>query len=109
MRRKARTHYLVNPSKAPVVQALHEIGYRLVDESDLSDVKIVGIDSLHETDTLAAPDNIPKMAAAMRRGAKFPPIVIEEEGGILKIKDGHHRLHASRLAGYVEIPVMVLN
>lgn len=105
MKNRHRKHYVVDPKKVRVLQGLFDIGYDMYDTSDLSGVLIAEIEELEEeADHYEVPGRAQELADKMKRGVKFPPIVVRE----FKVVDGHHRIAASRLCGYKEIPVMVL-
>jgi ParB-like chromosome segregation protein Spo0J len=46
---------------------------------------------------------VAEYAAAMKSGARFPPIVVFDDGETLWLADGHHRVQAARRAGLEEV------
>jgi ParB-like chromosome segregation protein Spo0J len=46
---------------------------------------------------------VAEYAAAMKAGARFPPVVVFDDGDTLWLADGHHRVEAARRAGRMEI------
>lgn len=64
------------------------------------------VDLLHVSH---AHDVIDRYAAAMRDGARFPPVSVLRIAGRLVLADGHKRLAAARRVGVPAIPVEVWN
>jgi len=54
------------------------------------------------------PDTVEKYAAAMREGAKFPPVDVFEEGdGLWLLADGFHRVAAAAMVGEIAVDANV--
>lgn len=100
-------YFSVDYSKASVVSELRRLDLD-VDEGDLSDIWLASIDDLILTEELASSGNASLMSVQMRRGARFPPVVVRATSGGLLVVDGHHRIDASRLVGYGMVPVREL-
>jgi hypothetical protein len=56
----------------------------------------------------ACDEVINSMAKALRRGRKFPPLLVERTEKGLRLADGNHRLTAAKRLGMTHVPVIVM-
>jgi hypothetical protein len=61
------------------------------------------IDGGTQTRAALNEDAVDDYAEAMHNGAKFPPIVVFNDGSAMWLADGFHRCHASKKAGLLDI------
>ncbi len=53
--------------------------------------------------------NLHNIRAALKKGAKLPPILVRRQGQRFQVLDGHHRFKAYRMAGLKEIPARIVS
>jgi hypothetical protein len=73
--------------------------------TEIKPIKLAAICIDGGTQTRAAlnEDAVDDYAEAMHNGAKFPPIVVFNDGSAMWLADGFHRCHASKKAGLLDI------
>lgn len=100
-------HYRVDYARESAITELRRLDLD-VGVDDLSDIWLAPTGDLILTEELSSGAAARVMAHQMQRGERFPPVVVRATSGGLLVVDGHHRVEASRLAGYALVPVREL-
>lgn len=77
--------------------------------SERRTVGIVALDQVHAHTSNVRKDlgDLRPLAGSIKRHGVMVPIVVEKRGGMLRLRDGHRRLVAARMAGRTRIPAVI--